>query len=44
MIIAFKGTCSGWDVLQDVELMYANLVETDEDWQIDAYNFTQQIV
>ncbi|WP_028863808.1 lipase family protein [Psychromonas aquimarina] len=44
IIIAFKGTSSGWDVLQDVELMYANLVESDEDWQIDAYNFTRKVV
>lgn len=44
IIISFKGTSNGGDVLQDVELMVANLVETDEDWQRDTYDFTQQIL
>ncbi len=44
VIISFKGTSNGWDVMQDVELMYANLVESDEDWQVDAYNFTQRVM
>ena len=44
IIISFKGTSSGGDVMQDIELMLANLSETDEDWQIEAYNFTQQIL
>jgi len=44
VIISFKGTSSGGDVMQDIELMLANLSETDEDWQVDAYNFTQQIL
>lgn len=44
IIIAFKGTSNGGDVMQDIELVLANLSETDEDWQVDAYNFTQQIL
>jgi hypothetical protein len=44
VIISFKGTSSGGDVLQDIELMLANLTETDEDWQVDAYNFTQSVI
>lgn len=44
IIISFKGTSSGGDVIQDIELMLANLSEKDEDWQVDAYNFTQQIL
>lgn len=44
IIISFKGTSSGSDVMQDIELMLANLSETDEDWQLEAYNFTQQIL
>lgn len=44
VIISFKGTSNGQDFLQDVELMFANLNETDEDWQRDAYNFTQRVL
>ncbi len=44
IIISFKGTSNGGDVLQDIELMLANFVESDEDWQIDAYHFTQRIL
>lgn len=43
IIISFKGTSNGGDVQQDVELMYANLVETDQDWQADAYNFVKKV-
>lgn len=44
IIISFKGTSNGSDVVQDIELVLANLSETDEDWQLEAYNFTQQIL
>nr|SHO00379.1 Putative uncharacterized protein [Moritella viscosa] len=44
IIISFKGTSSGGDVMQDVELMLANISETDEDWQAEAYEFIQQIL
>ena len=44
VIISFKGTSNGGDVLQDIELMLANLTETDEDWQVDAYDFTQRVI
>jgi hypothetical protein len=44
IIISFKGTSDGTDVMQDIELMLANLSETDKDWQAEAYQFTQQIL
>lgn len=44
VIISFKGTSSNGDVFQDIELMLANLTETDEDWQLDAYNFVQSVI
>ena len=44
IIISFKGTSNGNDVMQDMELAYTNLLETDENWQSEAYNFTQQIL
>ena len=43
IVIAFKGTSSKRDIIQDIELMFANFIETDQDWQEDAYNFVQKI-
>lgn len=44
VIVSFKGTSNGQDVMQDLELVLANFSETDEDWQLDAYNFTQRVL
>ena len=43
IIISYKGTSNKGDIVQDIELMMGNLVESDEDWQKDAYDFYQRI-
>ncbi|ROS00267.1 lipase (class 3) [Sinobacterium caligoides] len=44
VIIAYKGTSNGGDIVQDAELAIANFYESDVDWQADAYAFFQRIV
>ena len=43
IIISYKGTSNKGDIVQDIELMMGNLVESDEDWQKDAYDFYSKI-
>ncbi|NKB76148.1 MAG: hypothetical protein GKR96_03645 [Gammaproteobacteria bacterium] len=43
IIISYKGTSNQGDIIQDVELMMGNLVESDVDWQKDAHDFYQRI-
>lgn len=44
IIIAYKGTDNPTDVLEDIKLALANLIETDHKWQKTAYDFCRSII